>query len=1326
MSKAPLGQMIIELGLDSTDFGKGLTSAKREVRTWSNEMSASMRAADLAGNKIGKLQARYDGLTKIISAQQKQVDSLKQSYENSFVDGKATAQTEKLASQLKRAEADLITYNKELRNAAGELAKVRVQTEGVTGALRKSGEGLQKFGKGATAFGDAWTKGVSLPLMAGVTLATKAAMDWESSFAGVMKTNDEVIDSNGNVVYSYKDLEDGLRDMASELPATHAEIAEVAEAAGQLGIEAENVTSFTRTMIDMGESTNLGAEEAANALARLANITGMSQTDFDRLGSAIVGLGNNFATTEAEITNMALRLAGTGNQIGMSEADILALAAAMSSVGIQAEAGGTAMSTVLKKIQNAVADNSEELKLFADVADVSAKEFAKAFEDDPARALQLFVEGLEQSSNEGENLNSILDDLGIKGIREADTLLRLAGNSQLLGNALDMSAEAWEENTALAEEAQTRYETLESQLGMLRNEAVDVAIDFGGPLVKALREALEAAKPLLENVSELAKAFAEADEETQQSIVRMVGFGIATGPVISTVGRLATGIGGATVKTIDFLAEMAKKKAIADFGGAAATASGAKGVGAMTGALSTLNPWLIGLVGAGGLLAVGYGAWKLWGEEAYEAGQRTKRWGTDVGEAVDETLTDMKRLTNETSGQFGLMQQGFSTNTEQMGGDFERLGQTIERSLVERISNLDELINSLPETVRHALIELLEEDKKQAEESLAIVKENNARISEIRQAAFNENRELTIFEAKQLQDLNKESAEAYVNTLKISQEERKTILNAMNGDVENATKEEARIWAQSLAEQRQEMKLHHNEQKEIYLQALRDEGYSDAALEEHAKIWDEANNAMSLGLEQQLAIIAEKYPEIAEEIYFANGQMIDANDEAAKSMIEANQEIINSAISMSATMEDTAIRNADRLKWMGDEATNAGQTWNSIILDEKTGEVKTNVREEVIEAAKDAEKWNHMRFQLKNADLDSNARLIIGEAAIMNGWWEGMAWEDKEAVLKDNFSVTLYEAIVANGVWDSMEPEEKTAVLRNEFSQTVAQSLIDIGRWDSLDPKHQKAILLTNTPETLIQVMKDIGIWETLPIEVRDLIANATPAKQAVREAERVLDDYGDIQVGAPVIRVQDNATQTVKNIQAKINNLEGKKVYIDAIARAGGSASSRRFIESGGRLLEKGTNYHQGGPAMVNDQKGSMFRELIQHPDGTTYIPYGRNVILDLPRGSKVLKASLTKQRFPNLPQYRDGIGNIPVESTVIQNVKNARATLGNSVPGSIQMERLLREIIRRLDEIKNKKNITEINQTNHIEGVKPTERELARENKIVLEQLAYKLGLT
>ena len=120
----------------------------------------------------------------------------------------------------------------------------------------------------------------------------------------------------------------------------------------------------------------------------------MSQKNFDRLGSTIVSLGNNSATTEADIVAMAMRLAGAGHQVKMTEAQILGLAASLSSVGIEAEAGGSAFSKVMINMQLAVETGNDSLKDFASVAGMTTSEFSKAFEEDAAGALTTFIKGL--------------------------------------------------------------------------------------------------------------------------------------------------------------------------------------------------------------------------------------------------------------------------------------------------------------------------------------------------------------------------------------------------------------------------------------------------------------------------------------------------------------------------------------------------------------------------------------------------------------------------------------------------------------------------------------------------------------------------------------------------------------------------------------------------------------------------------------------------------------------------------------------------------------------------------------------------------------------
>ena len=232
-----------------------------------------------------------------------------------------------------------------------------------------------------------------------------AGIQYQQALAAARKTADAT-------TAALQAMSQGIRDMAKAMPTSATEIAAVAEAAGQLGIQNENILSFTKTMVMLGDSTNLSADEAATALARLANITGMPQDSFQKLGSTIVALGNNFATTESEITAMGLRIAGAGSQVGMTEAQIMSFSAALSSVGIEAEAGGSAFSTLLSNMQLAVETGSESLQQFANVAGMSASEFKQAFQTDAAGSMASLIKGLSESESTGKSAIADLDEVG--------------------------------------------------------------------------------------------------------------------------------------------------------------------------------------------------------------------------------------------------------------------------------------------------------------------------------------------------------------------------------------------------------------------------------------------------------------------------------------------------------------------------------------------------------------------------------------------------------------------------------------------------------------------------------------------------------------------------------------------------------------------------------------------------------------------------------------------------------------------------------------------------------------------------------------------------
>lgn len=340
----------------------------------------------------------------------------------------------------------------------------------------------------------------------------QAASQFESSFAGIRKTVDAT-------EAQFAALSDGIRELSKDIPVGVNELNRIGEAAGQLGIQTQNIIEFTRTMADLGVTTNLSSDQAATALARLANITQLPQDQIDRLGSTIVDLGNNFATTEAEIVELGLRMAGAGEVAGLTEAQILGIGAALSSVGLEAESGGTAVQQALLTIDQAVATGNEDLEVFARTAGVSAEVFRKAWTEDAGAAFTSFIEGL---GRQGKAAAVTLDEVGLGGVRTSRAFLSLANAGDVLSRSMQTGTQAFRENTALAEEAEKRYETFDSQAQLLKNAIEDLAITFGDELLKELRSTIEAlrefadsddaretAEELAETVADLAGAVSD-------------------------------------------------------------------------------------------------------------------------------------------------------------------------------------------------------------------------------------------------------------------------------------------------------------------------------------------------------------------------------------------------------------------------------------------------------------------------------------------------------------------------------------------------------------------------------------------------------------------------------------------------------------------------------------------------------------------------------------------------------------------------------------------------------------------------------------------------
>ena len=1333
-----IGELVATATLDVAPFQSNVGRLKTYLKGVDNSLKAMENNFKGTGKNVSNLKSLMDqtgsalgNYQKLLSSQSERYNQLKASI------GDVSTATAEQKQKLVEASASMTaTAAKvaELQNRYEQLAKSMRQAYIDDSAFTKFGKGAQevgekfsKVGKEISGFGSALTKGVTAPIVAGAGLVVKAAIDYESAFAGVKKTVDET------ATVSYQKLSDGIRQMAKELPASAVEIANVAEVAGQLGIKTEDILSFSRTMIDMGESTNLSAEEAATAIAKIANIMGLTSDEYSRFGASVVDLGNNFATTEKDIVEMTNRLAAGGKLAGLSTADILGLATAMSSVGIEAEAGGTAMVQTLTGIGKAVSGvgkgAKEKLELIAQIAGTTSESFSQAWKEKPAEALQSFIKGLQKANDEGKNMDGILSDLGMKGIRQGNMLKSLALASDKMSAAVARSNQAWKDNTALTNEANKRYETTESQLKMFKNQLTDIAIEFGGPLVKALREGLNAAKPWIENLSELAKKFSSLSTEQQQNILKWGLFAAALGPAlkllgggISVIGGFVKAIGGLS-KGIGFLSGSIRY--LKDFGGVAsslkavagsagavetAVAGATSSTGTFAGALGALaNP--LGLIV--GSIALATAGLVYLGNEKDKARIKTEEFGSQLSDTARGELRSFQKTVDETStavANFGT----HAGDADKVSGAFKKLYEEIATAADKTNKRMEEL---------GAKWGLSEDDIAKAKERNGqVVSNTEAMMNQINEIYQRHNGDASKFSQEEKEIIlnnQNEMIKAKLSMMDLSAEQQKAALQALNGEVRNLNETQLNhtkdVLKKALDE---EKKLYENSKSE--LKELLDGKAIDQETYNKKMQTLEANHT------QTMEALGVKYYQVMQnldaKVKARTGQSWNYWEEAKKVLEEygLSYEVIGQkAAEASQKMGDSHSILAKYTSDMSKETREANDAWSLLVgnINENGNfEVKSNVKEVIGEAAKSAEGWEQLQFIAKTADINSNARVTIAEALVESGKWKDMTIEEKQVIVKNQAGLqAIFDSESHLKIWNSMPAEVKELLLKNadvmnkaeeaskalynydaltpkqkellatdkSFRDAVARSTDTLTTWNATVPftkdlKADPTNVLNNGQLSIDKIMswnmtsadaKSLDAVDNTAVAVGSAMASVNSPRQeapiGINATDLTGPESSSASAGINAIKqnfpidinatnktqgeanAASNAVNAVKqNSPISINAENNTGSVIGSVLGSLASLPAFKFIDIITRNFTeqhaKGTDNHPGGLATVNDQRGTLYKELITLPDGTSFIPEGRNVVLPLPPGSKVMRAGKTRSLMNHLgiPNYEKGIG--------------------------------------------------------------------------------------
>lgn len=522
-----------------SSLNKEYADNNKQISAWKEAISNGTRSAEQGEDAIRRLASRnvtlkeaMDDCTAGIAEQKKSLVDLGSTYEDSqrtYLGLKAGALG--LKNELAGMSNEFISTNENLLRLYDTLGKVSSKADQFANTV----------------------KPLSMLSFVGIAAATKTAIEFEDAWTGVTKT------VNGTPQQLTK-IDDGLKNLAQTTSSTYQDIAHYAELAGQMGIPTDSIVGFTKTITQLGDTTNLVGEEAAQSIAKFSNVmvsqSKKTNTYYSRLGSTIVDLGNKFSTTEADIMDMATRLGVAGKMVGFNSNQVLGLSTALSSLGIEAAAGGGSVSKMLKTIDIAVSTGNDSLSDFAEVSGMTSQQFQKAWGEDAAGTFLKFVEGIGKSSDVTKTLN----DLGITEIRQSQAMGALAQSSDVLASALNVSKNAWNDNSAMANEAEKRYATLKSQLSQTWEAVKQAGNELGQAFTPTLTD-------LLKIVKKAANAFSNLDEGTQQTIAKMLLLTAAAYPTAKGVSKVA----GAAQSAVKFFTkEHSSLQKVADgFGDAA-------------------------------------------------------------------------------------------------------------------------------------------------------------------------------------------------------------------------------------------------------------------------------------------------------------------------------------------------------------------------------------------------------------------------------------------------------------------------------------------------------------------------------------------------------------------------------------------------------------------------------------------------------------------------------------------------------------------------------------------------------------------------------------
>lgn len=516
-------QMVVRLTMDAGGFKKAKSDIAGQIRNLDRELRGLGSASDTVGGRTALLTEKLD-------LQRKAVDNLKSAVAQAKTNlDNAKGSVDKLAKakQLSALETDLANAESAAKKTADEIGRLQKRAEAVK--FTQAGKSLDELGSKIKKTGKNISMYIGAPLAALGIGAFNTFKNYEAAIA-MFRTKFE------GTPEEFDGLTDAALRMSEEVPVGFEEIIGIMTGLAAAGVASKDIEKMTLTLAQMSAVTGMSTDQLSTQMVMFMNSLGMPMDNIDQLASALVELADKSVATENDIFSMATRMAATSNLAGMSAVDVFSLAAAFSSMGVQAEAGGSAASKLMK-LMAVAAETGEGAEKFATTMGMSVEEFSASWKNAPADTMLKFFQGLANVDASGEDsVLAMLDAMKLTEIRMSNLIALGASNPEMFSDLMGVGAEGFAKNIALLEKSNIIMGTTASQMEILQNKMQNTSADAG-------ENVADLAMPIIKVISDLVGEFGKLDEATQTRWVQLGGVLVLLGPVLTTIGAGVGGVG---------------------------------------------------------------------------------------------------------------------------------------------------------------------------------------------------------------------------------------------------------------------------------------------------------------------------------------------------------------------------------------------------------------------------------------------------------------------------------------------------------------------------------------------------------------------------------------------------------------------------------------------------------------------------------------------------------------------------------------------------------------------------------------------------------------